>query len=133
MPPRSPAQGFREGASDNRKADQHCCSDPHLHIAAPLDLADDAAFAVSRREDSQVADCRRLTDLTLRSVSKSVRQMSSLLSGMRWQCKAAIEDGWLASELATAKQAEAAARAAYERALRLSEASVKQPNLKAAG
>ena len=56
MPPRSPAQGFREGASDNRKADQHCCSDPHLHIAAPLDLANDAALAVSRREDSQVVD-----------------------------------------------------------------------------
>ncbi|HEU0048554.1 MAG TPA: hypothetical protein VFQ43_13225 [Nitrososphaera sp.] len=56
MPPRSPAQGFREAASDNRKADQHCCSDPHLHIAAPLDLANDAALAVSRREDSQVVD-----------------------------------------------------------------------------
>jgi len=56
VPPRSPAQGFREGASDNRKADQHCCSDPQLHIAAPLDLANDAALAVSRREDSQVVD-----------------------------------------------------------------------------
>jgi hypothetical protein len=36
--------------SRSQKAGQQSCSDPHVHIAAPLDLADDAALAVSRRE-----------------------------------------------------------------------------------
>src|SRR5207249_2730667 len=42
-----------------------------------------------------------------------------------------IEDGWIASELASAKEAEAAARAALEKALRLSETAVRQQIAKA--
>jgi hypothetical protein len=51
---KSPAEEvIREnGASHRRKAGQQSCSDPHLHIAAPLDLAGDAALAGSRREES---------------------------------------------------------------------------------
>jgi hypothetical protein len=71
--------------------------------------------------------------------SKGVRNMTKLSevlgkdpnTGAVLRRAQAIEDGWIATELASAKEAQAAARANYERALRLSETAARQQTVKA--
>ena len=70
--------------------------------------------------------------------SKAVRNMTKLSevlgkdpnAGAVLRRAQAIEDAWIASELASAKEAEAAARANYEKALRLSETAARQQTVK---